>query len=135
MPLMSQTLTAASVSSRKLNVVAWSLQVLLALVFLAAGGAKLAGAPMMVQVYDVIGVGQWFRIVTGVVEVGGAVALVVPGYAALAALWLACTMLGAIVAHLTVLPTPASPAAMLLALTAALTWLRRDQISTVLGRR
>ncbi|QDI79195.1 DoxX family protein [Methylorubrum populi] len=132
---MSQTLTASPVLSRKLNVAAWSLQVLLAIVFLAAGGAKLAGIPMMVQVYDLIGVGQWFRIVTGIVEVAGAIALLVPGYAAFAALWLACTMVGAILAHLTVLPTPAAPAAVLLVLTATLAWLRRDQIRTVAGGR
>ncbi|WP_438345974.1 DoxX family protein [Methylorubrum populi] len=132
---MSQTLTASPVLSRKLNVAAWSLQVLLAIVFLAAGGAKLAGIPMMVQVYDLIGVGQWFRIVTGIVEVAGAIALLLPGYAAFAALWLACTMVGAILAHLTVLPTPAAPAAVLLVLTATLAWLRRDQIRTVAGGR
>ncbi|MGW5959029.1 DoxX family protein [Methylorubrum thiocyanatum] len=132
---MSQTLTASPVLSRKLNVAAWSLQVLLAIVFLAAGGAKLAGIPMMVQVYDLIGVGQWFRIVTGIVEVAGAIVLLVPGYAAFAALWLACTMVGAILAHLTVLPTPAAPAAVLLVLTATLAWLRRDQIRTVAGGR
>lgn len=132
---MSQTLTASPALSRKLNVAAWSLQVLLAIVFLAAGGAKLAGIPMMVQVYDLIGVGQWFRIVTGIVEVAGAIALLVPGYAAFAALWLACTMVGAILAHLTVLPTPAAPAAVLLVLTATLAWLRRDQIRTVAGGR
>lgn len=135
MSIMSPTLTASPAPSRKLNIVAWSLQVLLALVFLAAGGAKLAGVPMMVQVYDLIGVGQWFRIVTGLVEVAGAIALLIPGYAAFAALWLACTMAGAILAHLTVLPTPAAPAAVLLALTATLAWLRRDQILAVLGRR
>ncbi|KAB7782794.1 DoxX family protein [Methylorubrum populi] len=132
---MSQTLTASPVLSRKLNVAAWSLQVLLAIVFLAAGGAKLAGIPMMVQVYDLIGVGQWFRIVTGIVEIAGAIALLLPGYAAFAALWLACIMVGAILAHLTVLPTPAAPAAVLLVLTATLAWLRRDQIRTVAGGR
>ncbi|MFD6319554.1 DoxX family protein [Methylorubrum thiocyanatum] len=132
---MSQTLTASPVLSRKLNVAAWSLQVLIAIVFLAAGGAKLAGIPMMVQVYDLIGVGQWFRIVTGIVEIAGAIVLLVPGYAAFAALWLACTMVGAILAHLTVLPTPAAPAAVLLVLTATLAWLRRDQIRTVAGGR
>lgn len=135
MSLMSQTLAASPASSRKLTIVAWSLQVLLALVFLAAGGAKLAGVSMMVQVYDLIGVGQWFRIITGLVEVAGAVALLVPGYAAFAALLLACTMVGAILAHLTVLPTPAAPAVVLLALTATLVWLRRDQILAILGRR
>ena len=83
---MSMTLTASPAPSRARTASAWSLQILLALVFLAAGGAKLAGVPMMVQVYDLIGVGQWFRIVTGLVEVGGAITLLIPGYAGLAAL-------------------------------------------------
>lgn len=130
---MSQTLATPTFPSRGLNIVAWSLQVLLALVFLAAGGAKLAGVPMMVQVYDLIGIGQWFRIVTGLVEVAGAVALLIPGYAVFAAIWLACTMLGAILAHLVVLPTPAAPAAVLLALALTLAWLRRHQLLKLLS--
>lgn len=132
---MSMTLTASPAPSRARTASAWALQILLALVFLAAGGAKLAGVPMMVQVYDLIGVGQWFRIVTGLVEVGGAIALLIPGYAGLAALWLAGTMVGAVIAHLMVLPTPAAPAVVLLVLTATLAWLRRDQTLSLLGRR
>jgi hypothetical protein len=34
---------------------------------------------MMVESFDRIGLGQWFRIVTGLVEIVGAVALLVPG--------------------------------------------------------
>lgn len=131
---MSQSLSSPVAPSLGVTILAWSLQVLLALVFLAAGGAKLAGIPMMVQVFDLIGVGQWFRIVTGLVEVAGAVALLIPGAAAFAALWLACTMVGAVLAHLTVLPTPAAPAVLLLALCAFLAWLRREQIWAALNR-
>src|SRR2546426_8844203 len=70
---------AIQAPSRGRVVGAWIVQGLLAAAFLAAGGAKLAGVPMMVQIFDQIGMGQWFRIVTGLVEVIGAVALVVPG--------------------------------------------------------
>lgn len=132
---MPHTLASPVPPSRGRSLFAWSLQILLALVFLAAGGAKLAGAPMMVQVYDLIGLGQWFRIVTGLVEVAGALALLVPGYAAFAALWLGCTMVGAVLAHLLVLPTPGAPAAVLLLLCALLAWLRRDQLPAWPGRR
>lgn len=131
---MFSSLSTSKTPSRGLNILGWSLQVLLALMFLAAGGAKLAGVPMMVQVFDFIGVGQWFRIVTGLVEIAGAVALLVPGYAAFAALWLACAMVGAVLAHLTVLPTPPAPAIVLLVLCASVAWLRRDQFATVFGR-
>ena len=54
---------------------AWTLQGILAAAFLAAGFAKLAGVPFMVDLFAQIGIGQWFRVVTGVVEVTGAVAL------------------------------------------------------------
>ena len=52
---------------------------LLTLAFVAAGLAKLAGADMMVATFDAIGVGQWFRYVTGAIELGAAVLLWVPG--------------------------------------------------------
>ena len=47
--------------SRMMTVVLWILQVLMAAVFVMAGGAKLAGQPAMVEMYDTIGFGKWFR--------------------------------------------------------------------------
>ena len=40
------------------------------------------------ELFEQIGLGQWFRVATGVVEVTGAVALLVPGLASIGALWL-----------------------------------------------
>lgn len=37
-----------------------ALRVLLTFVFVAAGGAKLFGASMMVETFEAIGWGQWF---------------------------------------------------------------------------
>jgi uncharacterized membrane protein YphA (DoxX/SURF4 family) len=108
---------------------AWVLQGLLAAAFLAAGGAKLLGAAMMVQIFDQIGMGQWFRIVTGLVEVAGAVALLVPGFAALGAVWLGATMFFAVLTHLLILHSSAMPAVILLALNVLVVWLRRDQLA------
>src|SRR5207302_9594341 len=96
---------AIQAPSRGRVVGAWILQGLLAAAFLAAGGAKLAGVLMMVQIFDQIGMGQWFRVVTGLVEVAGAVALLVPGLAALGA-----TMFFAVLTHLFVLHSSATPA-------------------------
>ena len=70
------------------------IKALLTLAFAAAGLAKLAGAEMMVQTFDAVGVGQWFRYVTGIIEVGSAILLWVPGFAAYAAGLLVCTMIG-----------------------------------------
>ena len=113
---------------------AWVLQGLLAAAFLAAGGAKLAGVPMMVQIFDQIGMGQWFRIVTGLVEVAGAVALLVPGFAALGAAWLGATMFFAVLTHFFVLHSSAMPAVILLALNVLVVWLQRDQLAWVTQR-
>jgi len=112
----------------------WVLQGLLAAAFLAAGGAKLLGVPMMVQIFDQIGMGQWFRIVTGLVEVAGAVALLVPGFAALGAAWLGATMFFAVLTHFFVLHSSATPAVILLALNALVVWLRRDQLTWMTRR-
>ena len=65
--------------SQTAHIAAWVLQVLLALVFLAAAGAKLASVPMMVQSFEEIGLGQGFRYVTAIVEIVGAIALLYLG--------------------------------------------------------
>jgi uncharacterized membrane protein len=124
---------AIQAPSRRRVVGARILQGLLAAAFLAAGGAKLAGVPMMVQIFDQIGMGQWFRVVTGLVEVAGAVALLVPGLAALGAAWLGATMFFAVVTHLFILHSSAMPALILLTLNVLVVWLRRDQLVAVLA--
>jgi len=106
----------------------WLTQVALALLFLMAGGSKLAGVPAMVSLFDAIGVGQWFRYVTGVIEVTSGIALLVPSAAIFGALLLIPTMLGAIVINLFVVPTsPVMPLLLLLA-AAAVAWVRRRQL-------
>jgi len=125
---------AIQAPSRGRVVGAWIVQGLLAAAFLAAGGAKLAGVPMMVQIFDQIGMGQWFRVVTGLVEVIGAVALVVPGFAALGAAWLGATMFFAVLTDLLILHRSALPAVILLTLCVLVVWLRRDQLAQALER-
>ena len=128
--------SAGSVPVRR-NRVTWialrSVEVLLAAMFLFSGGSKLAGAAAMVALFDAIGVGQWFRYVTGGIEVASAVALLVPALAPFGALALAATMIGAVTTHLFVVGgSPAVPVVLLLgALSVA--WVRRDQLAQ--GRR
>ena len=113
---------------------AWALQGILAAAFLAAGSAKLAGIPYMVALFDQIAIGQWFRIVTALVEVIGAVALVVPGAASIGALWLGGTMVGAVATHVFVLHTSPVPAIVLGLLNALVVYLRRDELVALLHR-
>jgi putative oxidoreductase len=113
---------------------AWALQGLVAAAFLAAGSAKLAGIPFMVDLFQQIGLGQWFRVVTGAVEVTGAVALLVPGLASVGALWLGGTMVGAVATHLFVLHTSPVPAIVLGLLNTAILYRRRDELVALLHR-
>jgi putative oxidoreductase len=113
---------------------AWALQGVLAAAFLAAGSAKLAGVPYMVDLFEQVGVGQWFRLVTGVVEITGAVALVFPGLASIGALWLGGTMVFAVATHVFVLHTSPAPAIVLGILNALVVYLRRDELVALLHR-
>jgi putative oxidoreductase len=95
-------------------IILWTLSVVTALAFIVAGGSKLAGVPAMIQIFDKVGVGQWFRYFTGLVELTAGICLLISRYAFYAALALAVVMIGAIIAQLTVLAgSPAAPAALL----------------------
>ncbi|MET8909026.1 DoxX family protein [Micromonospora sp. NPDC004551] len=90
------------------------LQVFLAVQFASGGVLKLIGDARMIDLFTDIGVGQWLRYLVGVCEVAGAVGLLVPRLAALAALGLTGLMAGAVVTNLLIGASPAMPAAFLL---------------------
>jgi putative oxidoreductase len=113
--------------SKGANIACWLLQILAALAFLAAGGSKLAGAPAMVDIFAHLGVGQWFRYLTGALEITGAVGLLIPGAAFYGAALLATVMVGAIAAHLAILGGSPTPAIVLLLVTGSIAYLRRTR--------
>src|SRR5258708_5755698 len=123
---MRVTSIEASKASRRIG--AWTVQGVVAAAFFAAGLAKLAGARSMVELFDQIAFGQWFRIVTGVVEIIGAVALVFPGMASLGGLWAGGIMVGAVATHVFILHTSPVPAIILGSLSALIVYLRRDEL-------
>lgn len=114
-----------------MNVVAIVLQVLLGLVFVGAGGSKLAGAPMQVETFAHLGLPQWFRLVVGVVEILGALCvlagLAFHTLAIAAAVVLGCVMLGALLMQLRirdVSPQHVVPPVVLLCVVAVVVLLR-----------
>jgi putative oxidoreductase len=112
----------------------WVTQVAVAGMFLFTGGLKLTGAPQLVALFDSIGVGQWFRYVTGSIEVVSAVALLVPSLAPFGALVLVPTMVCAIATHLFIVGGSAAPATILLIGLLAIAWARRHQLASALSR-
>ena len=104
-----------------------AIKVLLSLAFAMAGFAKLSGAEMMVQVFEGVGLGQWFRYVTGLIEVGGAILLWVGGFQFIGAALLTCTMAGAVLAHIFIIGPSAVPALVLGVLSATIAYANREQ--------
>src|SRR5258708_9342177 len=82
------------------------IELTLAGVFLFVGGAKLIGRPDMVALFRDIGVGQWFRYVTGTVEVAGAALLIVPFLSGASAVLLGGVMIAATLIEFFVLHRP-----------------------------
>ena len=129
MSLATSLTQAPPVRSGRTGLVAlWAVQIALAGMFLLAGSSKLLGAPAMVGLFDAIGIGQWFRYVTGLIEVSSAVALLVPSFAVFGASALVTTMIGAVATHLFIIGgSPAMPAILLIG-SAVVVWARRHQL-------
>lgn len=83
------------------------LQALLGLVGLIVGVAKVSGQDDQIEEFRRFGYPQWFRVVTGVVEIGAGIALVAgivwfSEFALAGGVLLSAVMAGAIVTHLRV---------------------------------
>ena len=113
--------------ARVRNAGLWILQIAGAAMFFMAGTPKLTGAENMIQVFTAVGLGQWLRYFTGLLEVVGAAGLLVPYFAGMAALWLTAVMLAAVIAHLTVLGGSPAIALSLLIAMAIVAWGRRER--------
>lgn len=103
---------------------AWTLQVALALVFLMTAYRKFSGYHEAVATIEALGTGQWLRILIGVLELAGAIGLLVPRLAIAAASGLALLMAGATCTHLFFVPGSVVPALALLAACLAVVALR-----------
>jgi putative oxidoreductase len=116
------------------NIALWVVQVLLALAFIGAASGKLMSKPEMVGLYDVIGVGQWFRYVTGLLELTGAILILIPRTKFFGAALLVMIMIGAVLTHLVILHTPPTAPAVLMLLAGIVAWARRAELKPVLSR-
>jgi len=129
---MAQVLTegtqpASSSTAKFVNVGLWFLQIAAAGMFLMVGFLKLSGNPQLVGLFEAIGLGQWFRYLTGTLEVTGAILLLVPRTSGLAALMLVGVMVGAVITHLFIVGGSPLMAIILLIVTGIVAWGRRRQ--------
>ena len=99
--------------------ISWILRLAVAAVFLSVGVDKFATKSMWVQLFDRIGFGTWFRYLTGILQVTGAVLVLVPRTFLIGIGILACTMAGAMAVWIVRFGAPGNaviPAVVLLAL-------------------
>jgi putative oxidoreductase len=79
------------------------MRILLAAVFLYEGIDKFSERRLWLRIFDEIGFGQWFRYFTGVVEISGALTLLIPKATFVAVGLLVSTMIGALLVHVLVI--------------------------------
>ena len=121
-------------TGRSRDIALWCVQALLAFVFAGASWAKLNGNSEMVALFTAVGFGQWFRYVTGVLELTGAVLIVVPKTRRIGAALLATVMLGALAAHLFILHVPLTTPGILFLMSGLVVWGRRGPArATIVG--
>lgn len=114
-----------SVSTR--NIIAWVLQVLLGLAFIASGFNKLRDMSATIGMFGSMGLPGVLAYVIGGAELLGGIGLLIPRLTRLAAMGLIIIMIGAVVMHATKIPGGLAggvPAIVLLVLLAVLLWLR-----------
>lgn len=102
----------------------WLARIALSGVFLAAGTAKLVGVEPLVELFDQIGLGQWFRYLTGALEIAGAVLLLVPRFGVVGGALLSAIMVGAFITNIVLGNNPAGAVVLFFA-SAAIAWALR----------
>ena len=122
-------------SGRVANAATWIVQVVVGLQFVFGGGLKLAGSPVMVDLFTDIGAGQWLRFVVGALEVSGGIGLLIRPLCGLAAAGLAAVMVGAVVTNVAIIHENPTLPVVYLVLLAVIAYRRRDKAAARLPRR
>ena len=86
------------------NKITWAITIVLALMFIGAGFAKVTASEEMVQAFTLFNLPDWFRIVIGSLEIAGGILLIIPSMTGCAAFGLSIVMIGAISCHIMFTP-------------------------------
>jgi putative oxidoreductase len=88
-----------------LDIIGWILRLAVCAVFVGVGATKFESQSMWVAIFNRIGFGDWFRYLTGALQIAGGVLFLIPRTAYAGAVLAGGTMVGAIAAHLFILGT------------------------------
>jgi putative oxidoreductase len=116
-----------------LNGTLWVVQVLGGILAVEVGLAKVFDNEQMVQTFAVIGIGQWFRYVTGLIDFASAILLLIPPLAGIGALLLVVTMTGSILANFVIIGGSQVLPIGLLIVVSVVAWGRKETTLRLLG--
>ncbi|WP_046471864.1 DoxX family protein [Allosalinactinospora lopnorensis] len=128
--------SAGGARGRVMGIVLWVLQLVLAVFFAVASAfPKLTAHSSAVEAFDLIGYGDWFMYLIGVLELAGAIGLLIPILSGVTALAFIGLMAGAFLYQVTVFDgqfwfTPI----ILLVVFAFIAWGRRDRTAQLAAR-
>ena len=112
----------------------WVVQVLGATLAFVVGLAKLSGDEQMIQIFAAIGMGQWFRYVTGLIEFASAILLLIPALSGIGALLLVSTMIGAILIDILIIGGSSALPIGLLIVAGVVAWGRKEATLRLIWR-
>ncbi len=112
----------------------WVLRILSAGIFISAAFMKLSGQQQMIDEFAIIGLGQGFRYLTGILELVGGIAVLVPRFSPLGALLLLAVDAGAFVAQVAILHMDWIHTIVIGAILVAVIALQRPALKALIGR-
>src|SRR5260370_19395696 len=134
-PKRKDIMTAPAIPvSRTGTIVLWVLRILMAALFLFGSIMKLTGQPMMVEEFSTIGFGQWFRVVTGILELAGGVAVLIPSLSPFGSIALLLVDVGDFVAQVSILHMDWIHTIVVALILCVIIYLQRDQSRRRLGQ-
>lgn len=120
-------------------IISFGLQGILGVLFLSLGIQKIVGYQLQVEIFKNLNLPQWFRVVTGWIQLVGVVGLIIgfwlPWVVVIAGLWFAVTMLVAVFAHIRVKDPfrESMPALVLLVISIILSTLNFSELQRILS--
>lgn len=115
--------------SKAIRTFLWIAQIIGAAIFFVAGVNKWIGHPEMVNVFEKVGFGQWFRYFAGFVQILAAGLLLTRHYSGIGAMILIPVMIGAVFTHLFIIGGSPMIPIVLLTLMTMIAIGRQDQIA------
>lgn len=95
----------AAWSSPTVDVTGWAMRLAASALFISVGSEKFQSGSYWIRLFAGIGLGDWFRYLTGSLQIVGGLLLILPPTSRLGAAIIGSTMAGAVFVHLFVLPT------------------------------